>query len=137
MSESGGAFWSWLSAQCVAVCWQPEMLRPEYIQLDRELSGPAYVPLGDFVGVASEPLDPDLQVRWRADSFGISRFPISSRRPSEDENPDILLPAESILVSKRWHDSPAVHFWSDDAFRGRGSASPNLWVLKGRSDAPI
>lgn len=137
MVESLGTFWSWLSAQHVVDCWQPEMLRPEYVQLDQELSGPDYAPLREFVSLVTEPPGPDQPVRWRADSFGVSRFPVSGRRPSDDASPDVALPSESILVSKRWHDAPSVHFWSDDVFRGRGSASPSLWVLRGRTDAPI
>src|SRR5262245_1368618 len=129
MAESSGTFWSWISARHVADCWQPEMSRPEYIDLDRLLSRSTNLaPLHEFVEAVA-PSDSGFQpVRWHVDSDGIRRKFVDSTDLSESDITAIALPQEAILVSRHWFHEPKVYYWNEDIFRGHGTASSNFLV---------
>lgn len=121
---------AWVTPGRLDERWLPEMFRAEFLELDRLLSNnDAYVRLGDFVGVSTAEVTPQSRVHWRADSLEIKRFYAYTKEESRDFLPDIALPHEALLVTKRWSNQPRIHYWNDSLLLGGGSASPNLWVL--------
>ena len=138
MTESSGTFWSWISACHVVDCWHPDVFRPEYIALDDLLTSTSgLAPLRDFVDTVP-PSDTALQpAKWYADVSGIRRHIVGRTDAERAARASVMLPREAILVSSQWVQEPSIRYWSEDVFRGRGTASSQLWVLKGRTSQSI
>ncbi|MDM4018187.1 sensor histidine kinase [Roseiconus lacunae] len=129
---------AWVSPQRLIGRWQPEMFRAEYLELDRELRGSnEYVALREFVHIDTAVANDSTSPRWRADTLEIKRSYGTSRDVSRGSLPDYSLPAEAILVARRWASEPSVHYWNESLYSGGGTASPNLWVLASNSGESI
>ena len=82
MADSSGTVWSWISPTLVADCWQPEMLRPEYVELDKMLRTTAgWTPLRDFIEIVGPSPNDSQPKKWHADSNGICKRRANSAAP--------------------------------------------------------
>lgn len=124
---------AWVSPQRLLDRWQPEMFRPQYIELDRQIAGSAdFVRLGDLVDVVSNSQARG-SAKWHVESNGIRRgVEIDASSTSTDQSVT-QLPSEAILVCRNGVGIQEIRYWSSSVFHGDATASWDYWVLRDRT----